>query len=114
MSRTSLATFWTMAIVSGSRRSFGWALPVDRVLLAVLGGYAASAGLTMAAASVALPLAGMARSEGVVIASMLGFLIYLVLLIWGSGERRLWRLALGMGVATGGGLGLATLLGPAA
>lgn len=64
-----------------------------RVVTAVLGGYAAASGL-VALLAVGLPrLTGLARSEAVVLASMLGFLIYLALLIWGFSAQRLSRLA---------------------
>lgn len=56
-------------------------------------------GYFLAAGSVALLAAGfhalgMARSEAVVLSAMLGFLIYLALLIWAFAEPRLWRIAL--------------------
>lgn len=61
------------------------------VLGAVIGGYAFSAAL-VALGSVALPLAtGLARSEAVLLSSMLGFVVYLVVLIWAFAERRLGR-----------------------
>jgi hypothetical protein len=79
-----------------------------RVTGAVLGGYAFSAAC-VALASVTLPLAtGMAHSEAVLLASMLGFVLYLVALIWAFAERVLWRV---WGVFAGGGaLGLALTL----
>jgi hypothetical protein len=78
----------------------------SRVLGAVLGGYALSAAL-VALLSVALPLvSGLARSEAVILASMLGFLIYLGLLLWAFAERRLAR----VWVVTVGGAGLAYAL----
>ena len=77
-----------------------------RVATAVGGGYAVAAGLA-ALMAVALPAGGlMARSEAVVLASMLAFLVYLVLIIWAFADRRLARLCLVMaalGVASWGG-----------
>lgn len=75
------------APVSALRRR---ASVLSRVLAAVPLGYAFSAGM-VALGSVALPLAtGLARSEAVFLASMLGFVVYLVALIWAFSERRLW------------------------
>lgn len=53
-----------------------------RVLGAVFGGYALTA-LMVAAAGAVMARLGMARSEAVVLAAMLGFLVYLALLLWG-------------------------------
>jgi hypothetical protein len=67
---------------------------VFRIVLAVLGGYAVSAG-TASLAAVGLPaVASLPRSEAVVLASMLSFLVYLAILIWAFAERRLARLGL--------------------
>ncbi len=78
---------------------------VVRLVAAIGGGYAVAAGLA-ALAAVALPAAGlMVRSEAVVLASMLAFLVYLALLIWAFADRRLARLCLVMvaaGVASWG------------
>lgn len=65
-----------------------------RVATAVVGGYAATSGV-VALLAVGLPLStGLARSESVLLASMLGFLIYLALLIWGFSVTSLSRLVL--------------------
>ena len=71
------------------------AIPVIlRLVAAIGGGYAVAAGLAAVAAR-ALPVTtAMPRSEAVVLASMLAFLIYLGLLIWGFAEPRLARLCL--------------------
>lgn len=63
-----------------------------RVLLRVLGGVAGAYALTaalVALLSAALPLTGLARSEAVVLAAMLGFVIYLLLLLWAFSVRSL-------------------------
>lgn len=63
-----------------------------RVLGAVFGGYALTA-LMVAAAGAVMARLGMARSEAVVLAAMLGFLVYLALLLWGFSiayVARLW------------------------
>lgn len=70
-----------------------------RVAAAIGGGYAVAAGLA-ALGAVALWTGGlMARSEAVVLASMLAFLVYLALLIWAFADRRLARLCLVMAIA---------------
>jgi len=85
---------------SSKRRDF-----LLRVPLAIVGGYgAASALVSGLALSLPLPLLGMTRSDAVVTASMLGFLIYLVLLLWGAAARRLMRLAIGYAILTAIGM----------
>ncbi|MDP3796229.1 MAG: iron uptake protein [Polaromonas sp.] len=64
---------------------------VLRVTAALLGGYAFSAAL-VALLATALALAGMARSEAVVLAAMLGFVLYLLVLLWAFSVRSLARL----------------------
>jgi hypothetical protein len=60
------------------------------VIGAVGGGFACTTAL-VALAAVALPLiTGMARSEAALLSAMLGFIVYLVLLLWAFAERRLW------------------------
>jgi hypothetical protein len=76
---------------------------VIRIALVVIGGYVASAAV-VATLSVVLPLAGVARSEAVILSSMLGFPLYVVFLLWGFAERRLWRLCLALALAAGSGL----------
>ena len=75
-----------------------------RVLGAIAGGYAFTAAL-VALLAAALPLLGLARSEAVVSAAMLGFVIYLLVLLWAFSVRslaRLWAvLAGGTGLAFG-------------
>ena len=68
-----------------------------RVLGAVGGGYALTA-LSVAVGAVALSRAGMVRSEAVALAAMLGFVLYLMLLLWGFSVRKVGRLWLGFGV----------------
>ncbi|WP_173050382.1 hypothetical protein [Nitrospira sp. KM1] len=87
-----------------------WPSVLARILLVVVGGYAAAAGC-VAGLSAALTLTGMERSDAVVLASMLGFLVYLVLLLWGFTERRLWRLGLCLALWIGAGFGFARLIG---
>jgi hypothetical protein len=82
-----------------------------RVLGAVFAGYAFSAAL-VALLALMLPLVGMPKSEAVVLASMLGFPIYLAVLIWAFSERRPWRIWLCLGAGTAIALLLAWLLKP--
>lgn len=70
---------------------------VSRVLLAVVGGYFFITASVMLAARGIADLGLMSRSDAVVLAAMLGFLLYLGLLLWAFAERRLWRLAIVLG-----------------
>lgn len=86
---------------------------VLRLIAAIGGGYAVSAGLA-ALAAVGLPMAtSLPRSEAVVLASMLAFVAYLAVLIWGFAERRLALLYGALVVVSaaswGSALGLARL-----
>lgn len=62
-----------------------------RVTAALLGGYAFSAAL-VALLAAALALAGMARSEAVALAAMLGCVLYLLVLLWAFSVHSLARL----------------------
>lgn len=64
---------------------------VLRVTGAVAGGYVFCAAL-VALASTVLPLTGMPRSEAVVLSAMLGFVLYLLMLMWAFSVRSLLRL----------------------
>ena len=78
------------------RNRAAWkAIPlILRLVAAIGGGYAVAAGLA-ALAALALPaVTTLPRSEAVVLASMLAFLVYLALLIWAFAEPRLSRLCL--------------------
>lgn len=66
-------------------------LLILRIALAIPGGYALTAG-TVALAT-ALLAALMPRAEAFVLSAMLGFLLYLAILIWAFAEPRLLRLA---------------------
>lgn len=77
-----------------------------RVLGAVFGGYALTA-LTVASAGAAMARLGMARSEAVVLAAMLGFVAYLALLLWAFSIRSVARL---WGMLAGGATVMAGLL----
>ncbi|KIU44675.1 hypothetical protein QU42_34685 [Bradyrhizobium sp. UASWS1016] len=81
-----------------------------RVITVVVGGYGATS-VIVALLAVGLPLStGLARSEAVVLASMLGFLIYLALLLWGFSVQKLSRLVLGLSGFAAVALALVALL----
>jgi hypothetical protein len=90
------------------------AIPIIvRLVAAIGGGYAVSAGLAALAAR-ALPVTtAMPAREAVVLVSMLAFLVYLGLLIWGFAEPSLLRLCLILAavgiVSWGGAFGLVRL-----
>ena len=82
----------------------------SRVLAAVVGGYLLAAGLvTLAAMGLGQ---AMDQSEAVVLTSMLGFLLYLALVLWSFAERRLWRIWAVMAGGSAASLGLALWLAP--
>jgi hypothetical protein len=58
---------------------------------AVLGGYALSACWVAISATRWPVLWGVSRSEGVVLSAMLGFVVYLLVLLWAFSARRLTR-----------------------
>lgn len=65
-----------------------WVRIVLRLIAALPGGYAFTAAL-VALLAAALPLLGLARSEAVVSAAMLGFVLYLLVLLWAFSVRSL-------------------------
>jgi hypothetical protein len=87
------------------RRGQWWVISL-RLLVVIGGGYVASSALVAGLARV-LPLLGLARSEAVVLASMLGFVIYLLVLILGLARRSLTRFVVELLVTAAIGLLLA-------
>ena len=90
------------------------AIPIIvRPIAAIGGGYAVSAGLAALAARILPATTAMPAREAVVLVSMLTFLIYLGLLIWGFAEPNLLRLCLILAavgiVSWGGAMGLVRL-----
>lgn len=70
----------------------------SRVAVVVLGGYAATVGL-VALCSVALArFGGVPRSEALTLTTIIGFLGYTAVVIWGFAERSLARLFLVLGL----------------
>lgn len=80
-----------------------------RVTGAVLGSYAISAAL-VALLAIGLTTLGMARSEAVVTASLVGFVLYLVVVLWAFSVRSLARLWLVLAGGTALLFGLALLI----
>lgn len=62
-----------------------------RLIAAIPGGYALTAA-AVAALGGLLSLFGMTRPDAVALSAMLGFVLYLVLLLWAFAERSLARL----------------------
>ena len=91
------------------RKGQWWVISL-RLLVVIGGGYIGSSALVAGLAR-GLPLLGFARSEGVVLASMLGFVIYLLVLILGFARRRLMRFVVDLLLMTGIGLLLAAYTG---
>ncbi|WP_219920142.1 hypothetical protein [Pseudomonas sp. Q2-TVG4-2] len=83
-----------------------------RVLAAVVGGYACTVALAGSGAQLLALLGGMARSDAVILAAMLGFLLYLVLLLWSFAERKLWKIWAWLLAGTLFGMGLQYWLTP--
>ena len=77
-----------------------------RVLGAVVGGYALTV-LAVAALGAVMAQLGMARAEAVTLAAMLGFVLYLMLLLWGFSGKSVTRLWLTL---AGGAAALVGLL----
>lgn len=91
------ATLMVRRVRQGAARR-GLALGLDiglRILGAVAGGYGVTA-LAVAAAGALLARLGMARAEAVVLAAMLGFFMYLALLLWGFSVARIATLWTGL------------------
>ncbi|MEM1044366.1 MAG: iron uptake protein [Bacteroidota bacterium] len=79
------------------------------MVLGVVGGYLVVESVTTLLAW-SLAALGMARGEAVVLAMMLAFVLYLIVLIWAIAERRLWRLWLGLGGGAFAAIGIARVV----
>lgn len=84
-----------------------------RVLLGIFGGYALSAGWSAALALALHRVAGWDRAEATVLSAMLGFVFYLLALLWAFTLPRPSRLALVLAGGAAAGWGLVTWLSPA-
>lgn len=80
-----------------------------RLITAIVGGYAATAGTT----SLFARLAPIDRAEATIWAMVFSFLIYAGLILWAFHERRLVRVAAVIWGAAAASAGCALLLGPA-
>lgn len=89
------------------------ALPVAlRVIAAVAGGFGFTTAI-VGLAAVVLPLVfGMARGEAVLLSTMLGFLLYLTVLLWAFAEQQAWRVWTVFLVGGAGAFGLSRWLAP--
>jgi uncharacterized membrane protein len=74
-----------------------------RIILIVVGGYVASAGF-VATVSALLPMFGVVRSEAVILGSILGFILYVALVLWGFAAHQSWRFLVTLVLLIGGGL----------
>lgn len=104
----ALAKIPRVLVAIKSIANLPWFRRPQQVVGAVLGGYAFTAAL-VALLTIALAHAGLPRSEAVVSASMLGFLVYLVVLLWAFSVRglvRLWAVLAGATALTCGLLAL--------
>lgn len=86
------------------------ALLVARTITAIVGGYAAAAGLVSLAARVAPG----DRAEATIWGMVLSFLVYAAIILWAFHEQRLGRVALAVWGAALGTIAAIALLGPAA
>jgi hypothetical protein len=82
-----------------------------RTALALVGGYLGTSAIIAALAMIAVAMVGMERSEAATLGSMLGFVIYLGVMIWSFAEPALIRITLWLGAVTALSLTLVLLLG---
>jgi hypothetical protein len=82
-----------------------------RTALAIVGGYLGTSAIIAALAMIAVAMVGMERSEAAALGSMLGFVIYLGVMIWSFAEPGLIRITLWLGAVTALSLTLVLLLG---
>lgn len=71
-----------------------------RITLAIVGGYVGTSAIIAALAVIAVAAGGMERSEAATLTSMLGFLIYLAVIIWAFADPALLRIAGCLGAVT--------------
>ncbi|MBR0966387.1 hypothetical protein JQ554_19455 [Bradyrhizobium diazoefficiens] len=82
-----------------------------RTALAIVGGYLGTSAIIAALSMIAVAMVGMERSEAATLGSMLGFVIYLGVMIWSFAEPALIRITLWLGAVTALSLTLVLLLG---
>jgi hypothetical protein len=105
----SIAQRGSVRCPTTDRKARWWVIGL-RLLVVIGGGYVASSALVAGLAR-ALPSLGLARMDGVLLASMLGFVIYLGVLILGFARQRLLRVAVDLLVLAAIGLMLAAWTG---
>lgn len=75
----------------------------SRILATIVGGYAATIGVVSLTSVLLALLFAMPRSEAVVLMTIIGFLGYAAVIIWGFAERRivlLWTVLVGVAVVS--------------
>ncbi len=74
-----------------------------RVLASVVGAYAVTAGATALIAVLLVLGAGASRSDALIAGSMIGYVLFALLMLWSFAERRLslvWLVLVGAAVST--------------
>lgn len=74
-----------------------------RVLAALVGAYAVTAGATALMAVLLVLAGGASRSDALIAGSMIGYLLFAILMLWCFAERRLarvWLVLVGAAIAT--------------
>lgn len=84
-----------------------------RVLAALVGAYAVTAGATALIAVLLVLATGASRSDALIVGSMIGYLLFALLMLWCFAERRLARVWLALVVAAIATHGLAIWIEPA-
>ena len=89
-----------------------------RLVISLVGGYAATVGVVSLGAVLLALLVGMTRAQALVLMTMLGFLGYAAIILWGFAEPRLlrvWAVVGGVAIASHlAAMALARLLPPVA
>ncbi|WP_414902258.1 hypothetical protein ACMT1E_03315 [Sphingomonas flavalba] len=83
-----------------------------RILAAIVGSYAVTAGATALIAVLIVLAAGTSRSDALVAASMIGYVLFALVMLWCFAERRLARVWLVL-IAAAASHGLAMWIEPA-
>ncbi|WP_183030111.1 iron transporter [Altericroceibacterium spongiae] len=74
-----------------------------RVLAAIFGAYAVTAGMTALIAVLLVRITGVSRPDALMAGSMIGYLLFALLMLWCFAERRLarvWLVLLGAALAS--------------
>lgn len=84
-----------------------------RVLAAVVGAYAVTAGAAALTGVSLVVGAGLGRSDALIVGSVLGYLLFACLMLWCFAERRLVRVWVILVVAAAATHGAASMIAPA-